>query len=469
LLLAACGDDSDDDPVDDPMDDADGEAPTETARTPDLPAVEGPVTGPGDMAIDPLEPLAAPGADDRGYVFEEYFVSGTAAGGPYRARVLIARPGDDVDTGFSGHVLVEAKHPAGVPFLWSFTRDYLMSQGHAAVEISIFPSTLDPWYRNANPERYGDLDLLDEQAADAPPEATNVPAQGADIYAQVGALLKSAETPLPGTQWLYLTGHSMSAGPVWHYMETRHDSYRLDGGAPIYDGFFPETTRTASRFGPFPDVDVPTILINSELEVEAVIVEDGIDYRKPDSDEPGEQFRLYEVAGMPHNPTWMLLGQDEAAAELCENPLNSFPYNPVVSTALDHLIGWVADGTSPPRAEPIALSGAPGDPDVSIERDEHGNALGGVRSTTLDVPVATYVGVNQPVDEEADLSPGSCEVYGSQLDFSAAELGELYGDHDSYVRQVDERLDELVADGWFQEQFASEVREAAQDFDGFGG
>ena len=27
----------------------------------------------------------------------------------------------------------------------------------------------------------------------------------------------------------------------------------------------------------------------------------GIAYRRPDSDEPGNRFRIYEVAGMPHN------------------------------------------------------------------------------------------------------------------------------------------------------------------------
>lgn len=60
-------------------------------------------------------------------------------------------------------------------------------------------------------------------------------------------------------------------------MDTHHAAYRLDGGGPIYDGFFPETTRTASRMGPFPEVDVPTLLINSELEAEEVLIADGIE------------------------------------------------------------------------------------------------------------------------------------------------------------------------------------------------
>lgn len=483
LIGGACSDDADDQPVDDnaPQDvaDDDGGATQSAAQTPDMPGVEGPITGPGEVAIDALEGLISArandpdaeaigtAAEDAGYVFEEYLVSGTAADQPYEVRLLIARPGDEAAEPFSGDVLVEARHPAGFPMLWQFTREYVMSQGHAAVEISLFPSTLGQ-YRDVNPQRYEGLQLVDELAGDAPPQATNIPAQAADIYAQVGLLLKSDQgSPLPGTERLHLTGHSMSAGPVWHYMDTRHDAYRLPDGDPIYDGFFPETTRTASRFGPFPEVDVPTMLVNSELEVQQVIVDDGIDYRKPDSDEPGTQYRGYEVAGMMHNPMGIRFGLEGVGADRCQTPINDFPYNPVISTALDHLIRWVEDGTAPPGAEPIALTGEPGDDDIAIERDEFGNAVGGLRTTTMDVPVATHTALNRAVDPDLDMPGGSCEVFGGQIDFTADELEDLYGDHASYVEQVDGRLDELIADGWMLEQFAGDLRADAEQFDGF--
>lgn len=481
LPLTACGDDGDEplsDDVEDVSDDVDADEAAPAAQTPAMPEVDGPITVPGDIFLDPLENLISTSAEDptvddigtsaeaAGYEFAEYFVSGTAADAPYRTRLVIAYPGGDADVAFSGHVLVEAKHPAGFPMLWQFTREYLMARGHAAVEIGVFPSTV-AGYQDENPERYGDLVVVDALADDAPPEATNIPAQGADIYAQVGRLLKSDDSPLDGVEWLHLTGHSMSAGPVWHYMDTRHDAYRLPTGDPIYDAFFPETTRTASRFGPFPDVDVPTILINSELEVQAVIVEDGVDYRKPDSDEPGKQFRLYEVAGMMHNPMGILFGLKPVSVDRCQNPINDFPYNPVISMAFDHLIGWVEDGTPPPRAEPIALTGDPGGDDIAIERDEHGNALGGVRTTTMDIPVATHIGANEAVDPDVDMPGGSCEVFGSQIDFSIADLDDLYGDHATYMDQVDDRLEELVDEGWFLEQFADDIRTQAERFDGF--
>jgi hypothetical protein len=478
LLVAACGGDGGDDEAEqtDPTDaeqtdGTDGAAATDEVRTPPMPRIEGPITGPGNRYLDPLEQNfpADASAEANGYVLEEYLVSGTAADEPYTVRLSVTRPGDDAAEPFSGHAIVEAIHPQGIPFVWNFTRDYLMAEGHAAVDISVFPNTVET-LEQANPDRYGDLRV----AADAANANSEIAFDHAsDIYAQVGLLLKSDETPLRGVEWLHMTGHSMSVGPVWQYMDSHHHRYRLADGDPIYDGFFPETTRTASRMGPFPEVDVPTVLINSELEVKTVIVDEGLDYRRPDSDEPGEQFRLYEVAGMPHNLSWMhpllLEGLDiaSAAEKRCANPLNAFPYDPTVSMALDHLIAWVGEGVSPPHADPIALTGEPGEDGIDIERDHHGNARGGIRTTTLDVPIATHLGFNEPLDPDNDISPGSCLVYGSQIDFTTDELKALYEDKDGYLSQVNARLDELVAEGWYLEQFADDLRAQAAAFEGF--
>ena len=411
-------------------------------EVPDLPEVEGPFDPPG---IDDLELAQPQQVEEFGFTYDEFLVSGTAAGDSYGVRMLIARP--EKLGKFSGNSLVEPKHPIGVPFVWNFTRLYLMPRGHGSVELTTIPSTIG-LLQDRNPERYADLHVSDDQSS--------------DIFAQVGRLLKSEQSPLPGAESLYMTGHSRSAGPSWLYMDTHHELFRLGDGDPIYDGFFPETSRTAARFGPFPDVDVPTIQLNSELEVEEVFAQDGIDYRKPDSDDPDRPFRLYEVAGMHHNPS---RGNPLfEGADICVNPLNGFPYQPVVSMGLDHLIRWVDDGTAPPRAERISVIGGPGG---EIEVDEHGNAVGGVRTTYVDVPIATFSPLNEAGTPPA---PGSqfCGVFGSQIPFSQDELRSLYRNHGGYASRVNRRLGELVKEGWYLRQFAPELRREAAEFDGLG-
>jgi Alpha/beta hydrolase domain len=404
---------------------------------PALPRVEGPIGGPGAMYTDAYEAAQPESAASFGYVSEEYFVSGMAAGQPYEVRMLVTRPLDA--RRFSGQAVVEPKHPLGFQMVWNFTRLYLMPRGHAAVELSTFPQNIAS-LQGSNADRYSSLRATGEQTS--------------DIFAQVGRLLKSPRSPLPGVRRLFMTGHSQSAGPTWPYMDAHHARFRLRRGRPIYDGFFPETTRTASRLGPFPDVDVPTILINSQLEVEQVFAEEGIDYRKPDSNRPGKQFRLYEVAGMPHHDSRV---NPFFQSEPCDRPLNRFPYKPMVTMALDHLIRWVDKGVRPPRAKRISVTGGPGG---EIELDPNGNAVGGVRSTYVDVPVATYSPLNTgPIS--------FCEVLGSQRTFGAERLAALYGDHPRYVRRVNRRLDRLVQQGWYLRGLAPELSREAANFGGF--
>ena len=73
-----------------------------------IPAVEGPITGPGDM-----QPGIRPGPEgtnlgDFDYIDEEYFVSGIAAGAPYKTRIVIRRPKSPEK--FTGIVVSEPTH-----------------------------------------------------------------------------------------------------------------------------------------------------------------------------------------------------------------------------------------------------------------------------------------------------------------------------------------------------------------------
>ncbi len=62
---------------------------------------------------------------------------------------------------------------------------------------------------------------------------------------------------------------------------------------------------------------------------------------------------------------------------------------------------------------------------------------------------------------------GDCLVFGSQVDFTGEKLASLYGDRTGYQQQVEQRLEELIDQGWFLEEFADEIRSAAAEFEGF--
>ena len=238
---------------------------------------------------------------------------------------------------------------------------------------------------------------------------------------------------------------------VRDFILNAHDQTRLADGRPVYDGYFPVQTAVGSAPSPIPDLDVPVLEVMGESEVIRTFQRgfDELGYRRPDSG----SYRLYEVAGQPH-----LTSRPPALAVpyICVEPVRSmFPQRHLWSMALANLLNWVDSGAEPPTAERIQLA-----PDGrTIVRDEHGNAIGGVRSTYLDVPIATYGAVSTNAPETP---PGSrCDFLGFQVDFTHEKLGGLYGTHGRYVRAVSDRLHDLVRDNLYLSRDAQETLDEA--------
>jgi hypothetical protein len=75
-------------------------------------------------------------------------------------------------------------------------------------------------------------------------------------------------------------------------------------------------------------------------------------------------------------------------------------------------------------APPFEIAGG------KIARNARGNALGGIRTPAVDVPISTLDGT---------LAPGKsviCSLFGSTTPFDAATLASLYPTHDGYVTRV---------------------------------
>jgi hypothetical protein len=93
---------------------------------------------------------------------------------------------------------------------------------------------------------------------------------------------------------------------------------------------------------------------------------------------------------------------------------------------------------------------------AEIERDEQGNALGGIRTPLVDVPVAALSGA------AADGGAPYCGSFGSTTPFDAATLARLYPDHASYVADFTASTEAAVEAGFILRPEADEMIAAAE-------
>jgi Alpha/beta hydrolase domain len=80
-------------------------------------------------------------------------------------------------------------------------------------------------------------------------------------------------------------------------------------------------------------------------------------------------------------------------------------------------------------------------PTPTIERDENGNARGGIRLPQLEAPVATLSG-------EPGGGPGFCSLFGYTAAFDANRLSSLSPTHQDHVKIFSKATDKLQRDGF---------------------
>ena len=388
--------------------------PSEPTAVP-LPTLSAKVSGPGAMYDSAVGQW--PGRDVNYYKYDtnEYFISGTANGKPYKTRLVIRQPADNAR--FSGLVLAESMHPAGNAHGFEFTSVYTMSSGHIAAEI-LTSGPAQPLASNR--ERYADLAMSGDQ--------TN------EILAQVGALIKSSQGPLTGmrVRKMVLFGTSASSAVLTNYLPA-HAVYRTPEMQRIYDGFLPTSNGTVIQ-----PTDVPLIQVPTQHEYE------NIGTTRQDGDAPGDQYRNYEFAGMGHLDARH--NQKRLPPSACVNPLSQYPLEAYMSVALYHLFRWVDQGIVPPKADRVLIDRNRANDGSLMALDDNGNARGGIRNPYVDMPVAKYTARNTaaPVGGNAQL----CGLSVYQTPFAKADLKRLYGSKDRFVKKVDARLRELEKEGW---------------------
>jgi hypothetical protein len=155
---------------------------------------------------------------------------------------------------------------------------------------------------------------------------------------------------------------------------------------------------------------------------------------------------------MPHNNS---RDSPAFAADPCTLPVTDFPAGAFTALALNHLIDWIAKGKTPPHAPPIAVDQDTAGDGSPLALDQYGNAKGGIRNIWVDVPIATYGVFGKGKTPAQDRL---CQLAGTEVPLPAATLEQLYPSKTRYAERVEQRLKQLIADGWFLAEYADMVR-----------
>jgi len=464
------------------------------ARTP---TVTGPVTG-GQGVPQLLSTNFEPSSV--GYTRDEYFIEGEAVAyqpvgklrangrwtveeastAPFKTRIVVYKPSDPDD--FNGTVYVEWLNvSAGFDTApdWINAHNFIIREGAAWVGVSaqavgvqggadVLEGAAVGGLKGADPERYGTLTH--------PGDAFSF-----DIFTQAGVAASGegdGEHPFASydVQRIIALGESQSAFRLTTYVNA------IQPLVGLYDGFFIHSRGgSAAPFGDsrfsmgdesIPDgarirrdIDVPVLTFETETDLTRLGFAAA---RQPDF----ERFRLWEAAGTAHADSYTgTLGANDTgdgSAELevldparasggplqCATPVNAGAQHAVVSAAIAALERWVRDGDAPPKAPRIETTGT-GDA-VAIVRDEHGIAIGGIRSPIVEVPLARN-------DGEENSGGSFCSLFGTTTPFDAATLAELYPNgSEEYVAKFERAADRIVRQGFWLEPDAENFKAAAR-------
>lgn len=413
---------------------------------------------------------------DYGYIEKEYFQSGKAnvydlgaderavvssSGHPYVTRLLVRYPSDPAK--FSGRVFIDIMNASsGVDLedIWRRSWKHMMLSGDAYIGITSKSLTADA-LKKFDPVRYADINWT----------VNGVSENGLfwDMLSQLGSQLRK-----PGTggllatlspKWVYLGGQSQSGFYMNTYITAFTDRLEKAGpnGKPLFDGYLnlvgPGAMPLRNEAGVpsasvpktlYKATGVPQIVLMSEAESRFYdILGTGIPglfpalppyQRRADANGANDKFRFYEVAGAPHSdPTSPIIPINSEIAKAKADGTGRAPKQyfsgheePVlhldefVNGALENLHAWAAQGTPAPTADAHWMWYATS-PDAKGNllhaplRDQFGNALGGLRSPLIEVPLYQYLG-------QGKTASGSLAFdWGSMIKLSDASINALYG------------------------------------------
>jgi hypothetical protein len=375
------------------------------------------------------------------YSFDGRWQTEPAGTAEFRTRVLVVRPAAE---SFNGTVVVVWNNVSiGVDGMYAGSDTASMvTDGYAVIGVSAQHVGVD-----------GPVGLI---ATDADRYSSlNHPGDdySYDIFTQVARLARTGDTDLLrglDVAHVVAAGASQSACRL----ATLHNALHPEGVVDAYvlvvyagNGTLIDSTTPAAGFDEVPDnpvnilpfrthrlrddLDVPVFVVNSETEAGLFTVN-----QQPDT----EHLRIWESAGTSHVGLSSMELPDMGNGAPCRTS-----FAPAMRAVYRHLQRWLDDGTLPPSQPRIAR-----DADARAARDDHGNALGGIRWAHVEVPLGTHRGeaVSGPID-----------LMGTTVPFDAEKVRALYADRDDYDKRFDAAVADLVESGVVLPEDAASVRD----------
>jgi Alpha/beta hydrolase domain len=458
--------------------------------------VSGPISGGGGV---PVVSTTAFDLRDVGYEQSEFLLAGTASkyspttpltsdgrwsvtpSDPqaYTTRLVVYRPTNAKK--FNGSVVVEWLNVSGGVDAgpdWVMTHTELVRDGFAWVGVSAQAAGINS-SKSTDAVRYASI-------------AHPGDSYSYDIYSQAGRAVRDSTKVLGGLRprTVIAAGESQSAARMVTYIDalgkTNHiyDGFlvhsRSATGAPLQGS--PPPPVGAAPPGPAPMVVPTPTAIRGDLKVPVLVLETETDVfnsntaeRQPDT----KNYRLWEVAGTSHYDAYGLtIGTTDpggrGAARLlalmqhpsksampgiieCNLPINTGPAHWVLNVAVYSLNRWVTKGIAPPIAPRLqTTTTAP----VVFARDSNGNAMGGIRSPQVDVPIAVLGGTTNSGSPPLGQF---CRLFGTTVPLTAPQLTALYKSHDDFVAKWKQSIDRAVKAGFLLQPDAKELQSAASN------
>jgi hypothetical protein len=410
---------------------------------------------------------------------------------PYTTRLLVRYPADP--SKFNGTVVVEWLNDTtggDQDPVWSEIYNQALSEGYAYIGVT------------AQTAGMAELKTWDAQRYAALGDSND--GQSYDIFSQAAEVARADRATLLGglsPATVIGAGDSQSAFRLDTYVNAIQPLSQAFNGflavgrsvfaAPIGAGlvaFWPAPARIRT------DNTTPFIQLNTEGDIEEL---GAALARQPDNN----YLRTWELAGASHidvheglyEGATIAREEPQVTAPRCVFgvPFNggtlpdSMPVYELEDAALAALQKWITQGAAPPRGNPIATT-----PFFNfVERDQHGNALGGIRMPDIQAPAHTYTAINFFQPSQEDLSPsqllstlesifttlqtgaitnatlrseGLCLLEGFDTPFSNATLQNLYPTHSDYVSAFTSAAASDVASGFLTQADYSQAVAAAQ-------